>query len=1704
MFFITLGYAQEDCVNGIDDDGDGLIDDQDPECAACYAINYSLIEEDFEDYNCCPSGISQTNCINGWQAFSETPDYLNTCDYIGGSSVFPIIPQPIPSGEGAVGLGSWYETVGICLGNILLAGESYDISFFVGFNSSFTFESNLNVEISLFGTDDCDNIDPFAINACDNPDWYEIATFTITGVENDSWMFFSTSFNPNFSASAISIGHSCNFIDIIGTSQYHFLDDIQISGNVGTFVGEIPEISYSGDCIDGVFIESNITNAVSYQWFLDGEVIPGAISNPFQIDITQFGMYQVSVLDNIGCTLYSEPLLIDDIELEVLDIESDITPVSCDSGSDGIIEVLIDSPNLPYNIVWSDGSMGPINDNLAVGTYTVTVTDNNGCFAIETYEIQVTENVDAAVSGDCVNGVFISVEEIPGASYQWYLDGNLITDAVLNPYQVTADFPGEYYVTIDNGIICTESNPLIVDIDFNVLGIEGEVVDLLCFGATTGSIDIIADDMNPPLTYSWNNGEDTEDITDLGTGTYVVTVIDANGCFGIMDFIVNGPSSFINSLTVVQPDMGNPGGASIASSGGILPYTYEWNNGFDQSSDDDLAPGEYAITVTDGNGCIEIFEFEITSNFIVIEMFSDESCPDACDGSILLTVDDSNSVYSVIWDSVDISGFNPTQLCAGIYAYTVTDSEESPFVGSVTISAPPEIMISAIYEDTICANSSDQDISLLVSGGTLPYTYLWNTGSVEDTLVGVDAGTYIVEVTDNLGCIASDTFEIDSLPMLELQFEIVPTGCNGEEIGAIDMTINNGIAPINILWNNDSITEDLIDLADGWYSVSVTDGYGCLAIDSAFVNSNSGILVSDIVVPVNCIGEDNGSISLEISGGLMPYDIEWDNGADSTYIENLSPGFYEVTILDAAGCSWFQNYEILLNSDIDISAQTIDNVCYGESAGSIELTINNVFTSYTINWEDGSLEKDRYNIPAGVYHYMLIDSFGCTYLDSFIISEGLEINYQVMISEPSCNGVADGLIGISPVSGALPFSYLWSNGETVNQINDLVSATYYLTITDDNGCIELDTFILSENSDIEASESIMHNLCYGESKGSIELDIIGGALPYIITWSNGENTSFIDNLLAGDYFVTIEDGNGCNSAYLYMILEPDSLYIEDFVELPLCHNDVGNINVDGQGGIEPYTINWSTGETTPSINITHGNTYMVTLTDMNQCTNSKTYIIDNITEIEIITTSLVDPTSSNNDGSITIDVSGGTSPYTISWDNGQTGVTAINLGSGFFTATVVDANGCTQTITVELSNDPLSANGLTEDNLCFGDCKGQVMLSIEGGTEPYIINWSDGQSGLIAESLCNGDYQATIIDGLGEEFETEVFPVISPNDIIIDGQTYDISCAELDDGAIAINSEGGENPFDYNWSNSMIGDSIGNLSSGEYSVTVMDINGCSESETYTIEDIPLIDIDVEVLPFDCNNANGTIILKGENTYDYPYYLNDEFIEPNDQDEIENLVPGTYQLSYVINETCIIEIDMVDIKEQLSNNFEISSSEFIAIEGDKVLISLDFDQDSLLSYYTIDWSIINSSNCLILNTYGQCMEMSILVQESEIVQVVIIDIDGCETILKANIVVEDRESEIFIPNIFSPNDDGVNDEFTISSNDEELFIESMQIFDRWGNIVYSHQNIDLQNYLSWNGEFKGRKVTTNVFVYRIEFVDKNGEAKILFGDLVVMN
>jgi len=386
--------AQEVCNNGIDDDNDGLIDLLDDDCNCISSSGYYFFE-DFESNICCPQYFTTAGnpfgieCLNGMSAASAaSPDYFHTCGYLGGTMGPnpPLVPMPMPSGmavAGTVVQNNYVEYLGTCLPQPLLAGAEYEVSVYVGFNTNTAFNSASPLLLNIYGTSDCSASFPSSQVFCLglDPDWYVLGSMTVSGNIGE-WVQVSTTFTAPTQVAAIAFGAPCNFAS---GSNYYFFDDFQITGGG---VEQIPLediISESGNCMTGITLSSNTFPGAEYQWFFNGIAIPGATGPNYPVPPGEEGSYQVMITINGECGI-SDPYEVV-IDEAVLQLDADVTQISCFNAGDGSIHLNLPGINLPFDIAWSTGATSQDLTGLSQGIYTVTVTDSKGCFTEQEFTL---------------------------------------------------------------------------------------------------------------------------------------------------------------------------------------------------------------------------------------------------------------------------------------------------------------------------------------------------------------------------------------------------------------------------------------------------------------------------------------------------------------------------------------------------------------------------------------------------------------------------------------------------------------------------------------------------------------------------------------------------------------------------------------------------------------------------------------------------------------------------------------------------------------------------------------------------------------------------------------------------------------------------------------------------------------------------------------------------------------------------------------------------------------------------------------------------------------------------------------------------------------------------------------------------------------------------------------------------------------------
>ena len=426
-----------------------------------------------------------------------------------------------------------------------------------------------------------------------------------------------------------------------------------------------------------------------------------------------------------------------------------------------------------------------------------------------------------------------------------------------------------------------------------------------------------------------------------------------------------------------------------------------------------------------------------------------------CNGSDLTLYPGSYVSYAWSNGSTDTA---ITVTTSGLYYVTVTDEMGCITSDSINVIISTPINIAYVVDTPTCTTNGN--IDLTVNGGITPYTFNWNTGDTQEDLTNIVPGTYIVTVTDSVGCSNIDTIEVpNNLPNIEINvISQNNVSCNGGNDGSIEISVNGGQSPYTYQWNTGDSTNTISNLTAGTYSVTVTDANGCTATSSINITEPEEISVTFTVNDVSCYGANDGEVTAQVTGGTSPYAYDWSPiSSTSSTITGLGPGQYTVTITDANGCTTSATAIVSEPTPIRVSVSTTDPVCYGDSA-IIELSTIGGIPPYTYSWSNGATDSTMY-LPEGEYQVTITDNNGCdTTLSINVDYNGLE---PLIITDTviSPNGY-EFLIDITVTGGTSPYTYLWNTGETVEDITASMSGEYVVTVTDFNGCEAYDTVII--------------------------------------------------------------------------------------------------------------------------------------------------------------------------------------------------------------------------------------------------------------------------------------------------------------------------------------------------------------------------------------------------------------------------------------------------------------------------------------------------------------------------------------------------------------------------------------------------------------------------------------------------------------------
>ncbi|CAA9195624.1 hypothetical protein FLA105534_00744 [Flavobacterium bizetiae] len=907
------------------------------------------------------------------------------------------------------------------------------------------------------------------------------------------------------------------------------------------------------------------------------------------------------------------------------------------------------------------------------------------------------------------------------------------------------------------------------------------------------------------------------------------------------------------SKTNVSCNGGNNGTATIAVSGGTLPYSYSWSpSGGTNATASGLGVGVYNVTVTDGEGTQITRSTTITQPSVLnaTSAFTNVACNGGSNGVASVNPSGGTPGYTYLWNT-GATTQTITGLMAGTYSVTVTDANAcTKTINNIQVTQPSVLNATSAVTNVSCNGGSNGTATVNATGGAGGYTYLWSTGASTATITGRLAGTYSITVTDANSCtITLNNITITQPSVLGGTASTTSVSCFGGSNGTATVTPSGGSGGYTYLWSTGATTATITGRQAGTYSVTITDANSCaFTVSGITINQPAAALNGTTVITnIACNGGSTGVASVTPIGGTSPYTVLWSNGATTYTTTGLLAGVYSVTITDANACSRTINNILVTQPPVLNVTPSLTNVaCNGGSNGVASVNATGGAGGYTYLWNTGATTSAITGLAAGTYSVTVTDANSCSKtVNNINVTQPAVLDGTTSTTSVSCFGGSNGIASVTATGGAGGYTYSWApSGGTAATASGLTAGTYSVTITDANACSKTITGIIvgGPAAALTATPAAQTNiLCNGSATGSATVAVTGGTGTYTYQWSPvGGTAATATGLTAGTYTVTVRDANLCQTTQSFTIIEPAALTASAAAKTNIACNGAttGSATVSATGGTGGYTYSWApSGGTAATASGLAAGTYTVTVTDANLCFTTQSFTITQPPVLSATTAATSVSCFGGSNGSASVTVSGGTPGYTYAWAPlGGNSATITGKPAGNYTCTITDANGCTLVKTITI-NTPAALSGTISktDVSCNGGTNGVATVTATGGVGGYTYSWSPtGGTAATASGLTAGTYTVTITDA-NTCSTTASVTIIQPSALSAVTSQTDVLCNGGATGTATVVASGGTTNYTYIWSPSGgTAATATGLTAGNYSCLITDNNGCTLTKTFTI------------------------------------------------------------------------------------------------------------------------------------------------------------------------------------------------------------------------------------------------------------------------------
>jgi gliding motility-associated-like protein len=825
------------------------------------------------------------------------------------------------------------------------------------------------------------------------------------------------------------------------------------------------------------------------------------------------------------------------------------------------------------------------------------------------------------------------------------------------------------------------------------------------------------------------------------------------------------------------------------------------------------------------------------------------------------------------------------------------------------------------------------------------------------------------------------------------------------------------------------------------------------------------------------------------------------NTFSSSSISGLAAGIYSLSITDANNCSDTASYQLVQPAQLVIdSISVLSTRCHVWSA---QVYVEGGTEPYQFLWSAGTANNQMSvaDLSAGTIAVSVTDAKACPASDSVTIVQpgNIVITLNNLGNEP-CYGNSSGSINVTASGSIGPYSYRWNDAAATAGpvVNGLPTGSYQVDVTDADQCTAAQTYAITQPDSLQPGTPQITNIgCAGGKTGVITANPVGGTPAYHYVWvaqvsGQSYSTQTISNLGAGSYQLTVTDTNNCSVTVNYQVTAIPLLNFALVVDSITCFgaND-GSVLANITSGTPPYQYYWK------GNGIAHDSVFSdaapglvtATINDSNNCTCNTCINTVQLTAPSLLTVQNIVVQNAlcygSKTGSIQVNVDGGTAPFNLEWSNGGNSTADSGLQAGVYTLTVSDAHSCKANMSDTITEPGALNLTLTATAAhCFGAANGVVVPIARGGTPEYNYSWSNGLNGDVDSLLVAGAYSCTVHDANQCATTAEAY-VAQPSQIAIFATAEAIKCTGQKNGSIAVADSGGVAPYQYgankSGNNFIYNDvPVQGLDTGWYQVQVMDASGCTVQGSAYVPGVIGDDDNVATSPTSCYGSgykDGSINITVTTALYPPYQYSLDNGSYQATGAFSGVASGQHTVLVQNGNGCTDTLPAF-VNEALPIVVQVTPDSLQVEPGDGVPVQVSYEN---ITEPVISWSPSSGLSCSdcpnpVVNTFAPGTYTVTLTRQS--------DSSACSGSATLHVTLKEHPN-VFVPDIFSPNGDGVNDVFLVFGDNIRTI--EMKVFNRWGELVYEGDN----QFTGWDGTYKGQMQQPGVYAYTVKIFFLDG-------------